>query len=221
RAAECFFEETGIIGGALIDVQKKIPSQAGMAGGSADAAAVLAGLNALYQAGLSVNELQKIGLRVGADVPYCLVGGTARVQGVGEVLIPIKPLTDGIFVIVKPKVGISTVKAYEKFDALLASAHPDNDKLVEAVKRGQISDFQKFMYNVLEQTVELSVVNRIEESLLRSGASAAMMTGSGSAVFGVFHSRILASKAYDRLSQNHSSFLAEPIHFGVRVVREE
>ena len=122
-----------------------------MGGGSADAAAVLVGLNQLYETDFSKETLQQIGLKVGADVPFCIVGGTARVQGIGEKVHSIAPLNMAQFVVVKPRgVGVDTKEAYERYDEMGSSNRPDTEGLLHAIMSGNISSFSQYMYNVLE-----------------------------------------------------------------------
>lgn len=222
KAAAAFFRETKIDGGVEIFLEKHIPSRAGMGGGSADAAAVLVGLNELYRTGLSQEKLQKIGLQVGADVPFCIVGGTARVQGIGEVVRSIAPLNMAQFVVVKPRgVGVDTKEAYERYDEIGSSKRPDTEGLLHAIMSGSTSSFSRYMYNVLEESAPLDEIREIKKDMLDYGANAAMMTGSGAAVFGVFGSLILAMATRGRFTNRYHAYLVEPVSRGVRVVLEQ
>ena len=222
KAAAAFFLATGIKGGIEIFLEKHIPSRAGMGGGSADAAAVLVGLNQLYQTGLSGEKLQEIGLKVGADVPFCIVGGTARVRGIGEVVEPTAPLNMARFVVVKPRgKGVDTKAAYECYDKMGSSKRPDTEGLLRAIMSGNISSFSQYMYNVLEPSTPLSEIREIKQNMLDYGANAAMMTGSGAAVFGIFGSLILAMATRGRFASQYHAYLVEPISQGVRIILEQ
>ncbi len=221
KAAEAFFTAAGITGGVAIRLEKRIPAQAGMAGGSADAAAVLTGLNLLYNAGLSPEALRDAGVSVGADVPYCLVGGTARVRGIGERVEPAPPLTVGELVVVKPPFGISTAEAFHRFDRATGWNSPDNAALLDAMARGGLEELAPFMENVLEQSEGNSEVERIRRALLQTGALAARMTGSGSAVFGVFREKSAAERCVVSLSGEGQIFVARPVSRGVEILSAE
>lgn len=222
KAAEAFFKATKINGGVEIFLEKHIPSQAGMGGGSADAAAVLVGLNLLYETDLSKETLQEIGLSVGADVPFCIVGGTARVQGIGEDVHSIAPLSMAQFVVVKPRgAGVNTREAYERYDEMGSSKRPDTEGLLHAILSGNVSTFSKYMYNVLEESAPLDEIREIKKDMLDYGANAAMMTGSGAAVFGVFGSLILAMATRGRFTSRYHAYLVEPVSRGVRVILEQ
>lgn len=186
KAAVLFFSSTGLSGGADIRLVKRIPQEAGMAGGSADAAAVLAGLNRLYETGLSLQELMDIGVKVGADVPFCLTGGTARVQGIGEIVIPVPLFNCGTYVIVKPPFGISTPLSFQRFDMMGGCRRPDNDILLMAMAAKDLRQVRSTSANVLEQATESPEINAVKNRLYSLGADFSLMTGSGSAVFGLF-----------------------------------
>lgn len=185
KAARAFFAHTGITGGCHIILQKSIPTQAGLGGGSADAAATLRALNALFEAGLSVDELCAIGARCGADVPFCVCGGTALVGGVGEKLTPL-PTPEGHVVILKPSVGISTVEAYAQYDAAGDVPHPDTEGCLAGVYAGDIRAVAAGCGNVFEYLSLPEEIGQAAQKLLEQGALVAQMSGSGSAVFGLF-----------------------------------
>lgn len=222
KAAAAFFREIGLDGGVSIRLKKRIPSQAGMAGGSADAAAVLVGLNELYGAGLSMARLQEVGLSVGADVPYCLVGGTARVRGIGEQVEPAPQLREGLFVVVKPPAGISTAEAFRRFDAACGLRRPDNPRLMEAMAAGRLGELERYMENVLEQSEQNPEVAAAGKALRENGALAVRMTGSGSAVFGIFEETAAAAACAERLREaGRQVFLTRPVSQGVEILRRE
>ncbi len=222
KAAIHFFEKTKIVSGVDIHIKKNIPSEAGMGGGSADAAAVIVGLNELFSTGLSVKEMQDIGVLVGADVPFCIKGGSVRVKGIGEILEELPTINFLRFVVVMPKgKGISTKEAYKAYDKDGAKKHPDTEKLVSAIEKEDVFAFCENMHNVLEEVAPLDEIAKIEQKLLEYGADKAMMTGSGAAVFGVFHSLILALSAKARFKDDFYSFMAEPIPCGVKIISKE
>ncbi len=196
-AAAYFLEETGVYGrGVSIHLQKRIPAQAGLAGGSADAAAVILALNELCCTGLKERALCKIGARVGADVPFCLLGGTMLAEGSGEILSQMPSLgeNDGCFVLVKPMEGISTSDAYRLADSVSLDFHPDTSAAVEALCRRDIRGIAGAMENSFERVyhkanhtlVDVERIDAIKEKMLQNGALGACMTGSGTTVFGFF-----------------------------------
>ncbi len=217
KAAKLFFEETKINGGVEIGIEKNIPSQAGLGGGSADAAGTIVALNKLYDADLSDEELCKIGEKIGSDVPFCIIGGTMLCEGVGEKLTPMKPICDMKIVIAKGTNGISTIEAYKTYDKLQGIKHPDIDALINAINNGE--KFSHLCGNVLELTAFLSSVDEIKETMIELGAENSMMTGSGSAVFGIFSDERLAEKCSENLKK--SGFFATisvPTEKGIEII---
>ena len=182
KAAKRFFEDAGIDGGCHIHIRKGIPSQAGMGGGSADAAAVLFCLSRLT--GKNIIHPEKIG----ADVPFMLAGGTAYVEGIGEKITPIADYSGKILVIAKGREGVSTAEAYRNIDSLTAPVHPETSKLVDAINSSS-DDAYRYFGNLFEQAIQLAEVSVIKTAMLGNSALNAVMTGSGSAVFGLFESR--------------------------------
>ena len=209
RAADLFFEETGIAGGASIFLQKRIPICAGLGDGSADGAAVLDGLNQMYQSPLSGAELVVLAAKLGSDVPYCLMRKPARGEGLGTKLTPIR--TDFRFpvVIVKPTAGVSTKEAYEKLDRMEILSHPDVLAVIQAYEQGNMSALTRNMGNVLELSCGLAAVGRIKQKLREFGARGVLMSGSGSAVFGIFTDYSRAVRVSGEFSRNgYHSFAA-------------
>lgn len=198
RAARLMMEEFGISGGVRIDLDKQIPMAAGLAGGSSDGAAVLKGMNELYGLGLSQRQLRERGVRLGADIPYCIMGGTALAEGIGEKLTAL-PAAPGCHVLLaKPWIDVSTGFVYGHLRADELLYHPDIDGQVDAVRRGDFAGMAGLMGNVLE-TVTIPVhpvIQQIKEEMLRLGAAGAMMSGSGPTVFGLFDDREKAEAAY-------------------------
>ena len=197
RCAERFFEKTGINGGAHIVIEKHIPSQAGLGGGSADGAAVLRALNTLYGTGLSDESLADIGALCGADIPFCVVGGCAYCGGIGEIMTPLA-VKKGILVIAKGKDGISTGNAYSMIDALGEREHKDKQRIIadfsgEDIPRG-------YIYNIFEEVTDNEDVRKIKSMIAEKSIYPPLMTGSGSAVFGIFGNSEDAAEISQKLS---------------------
>ncbi|MBQ7933219.1 MAG: 4-(cytidine 5'-diphospho)-2-C-methyl-D-erythritol kinase [Lachnospiraceae bacterium] len=204
KAAKLLMEAYQVQGGVKIHLTKEIPIAAGMAGGSTDAAATFKGINELYQLGCSQQELMELGVRVGADVPYCIMGGTALAQGIGEVLTPLAVPPECLVLVAKPDINVSTKYVYEHLDATGVANHPDIDGMVEALARGDLQGIMDRMENVLETvTVEAHpIITTIKERMLELGAGRSLMSGSGPTVFGIFTDEKLAKKAYETLEQD-------------------
>ncbi|MBQ6180867.1 MAG: 4-(cytidine 5'-diphospho)-2-C-methyl-D-erythritol kinase [Ruminococcus sp.] len=201
KAAKLFFEENDLSCGCSIHIVKGIPSQAGMGGGSTDAAAVLHCLNVLTDSGLTLEELSFMGKKLGADVPFCLAGGTAYVEGIGEKLVKLPDYDKRILVIAKGTQGVSTGEAYARIDALVSPVHPQTGKLVDSLKSAPDTAYMYFG-NLFEQAVQLEEVDMLKSAMLNKGALKANMTGSGSAVFGLFDSREAADICALKLRNN-------------------
>lgn len=201
RAARLLLEEFQIDTGIRMHIEKRIPVAGGMAGGSTDAASVLFGINRLFQLGLSQKELMKRGEMLGADVPYCILRGTALAEGIGEKLTPLPDLPKCVMVIAKPPVSVSTAKVYEKLDGMPIKEHPPIDGILEGLQAGSLETVVKNMGNVLESVTvkEYPVIADIKESMIQNGAVNAMMSGSGPTVFGIFENRRQAASAAKRL----------------------
>ena len=201
KAAQSLCKHCGVTRGAAIRIEKHVPSEAGLGGGSADCAAVLVGLNRLWGTGLSMAELEEIGLRLGADVPFCLRGGLCRVEGIGERLEPLGPAPVWPLILVQPCGGLSTAEVFRRWHALDAHTEPDEAGLLAAVRAGDPSMLPRHPGNDLE-TVSRGLRPEIREAvdaLLEAGAVCAQMSGSGSAVFGVYPDRETAEAAYPRI----------------------
>ena len=198
QAANLLLKEFEIDEGLRIDLKKKIPVAAGMAGGSSDAAATLVGVNNLFHLGLSMEELMKRGARLGADVPFCVMRGTALAEGIGEKLTRVSPAPECYILIGKPSsVSISTKAAYRILDEQGISDHPDIDGILESIRAGDLEGMARRMGNVFEpvQAGFHPVIGEIRDTMEECGAVKAMMSGSGPTVFGLFLSRNLAIKA--------------------------
>lgn len=218
RAAEAFLGYSGIKGyGADISIDKKIPSQAGLGGGSADAAAVLCGLNALFETGYSAEELCKIGVTVGADVPFCIAGGTKLCEGIGEIISEVPNFQDCHIVIGKGPDGISTKEAYEKIDSLGFS-----DGISMQSYDGTISSVTNIGRNIFEEVSDSESVSEIKRICLSSGSEYSAMSGSGSAVFGIFSDIDKAQKAGDMIAERrYFSAICQPINHGTSFISNQ
>ncbi|MGN0339426.1 MAG: 4-(cytidine 5'-diphospho)-2-C-methyl-D-erythritol kinase [Lachnospira sp.] len=188
KAAKLLKDRCGFAGGVEIDLNKFIPVSAGLAGGSTDAASTLFGLNRLFDLGLSTKDLMELGVSIGADVPYCVMRGTALAEGIGEKLTALPPLPRCWILIAKPPINVSTKLVYESLDMNGVDRHPDIDGLIDAIKRQDINGVCSLMGNVLENvTVPLyPVIESIKNDMMDNGAINAMMSGSGPTVFGIF-----------------------------------
>ena len=197
RAAKLLMDEFEIRSGVDIFLEKHIPVAAGMAGGSSNAAAVLYGINRMFDLGLSMEELMKRGVSLGADVPYCIMRGTVLAEGIGEILTPLPPMPRCQIVVAKPPVSVSTKMVYEKIDSRRIVEHPDIDGIIEGLKEGDVTKIASCMGNVLEQVTveEYPVIDKIKKLMNEGGAKGAMMSGSGPTVFGIFTEKSLAKKA--------------------------
>lgn len=200
KAAKLFSETTGYSGGCDIHIVKGIPSQAGMGGGSTDAAAVLYCMNSLTGNKIGTAELAAMGKKLGADVPFFFTGGTAYVEGIGEKISPLPDYSGRVLVIAKGTEGVSTAEAYANIDALTSPLHPPAHELVNALKTTP-EDAHNYFGNLFEQAVQLEEVDDIKSVMVNSGALKAVMTGSGSAVFGLFSSTDAAEVCAEKLRE--------------------
>ena len=187
QAAKLFIDTCHIEEGVQITIEKQIPSAAGLAGGSSDAAATLRGMNLLFEQKLSTEELKSLGVRLGADVPYCIQLGTALSEGIGEVLTPLKPAPALYCTLVKPSTAVSTKYVYEHLN-LAEARHPDIDAALAAIEAGDIAKLCSNLDNILEPVARTLCpeVEKIETKLKELGALGACMSGSGPTVFGLF-----------------------------------
>ncbi len=203
RAADLLFREKKITGGVNISLPKRIPIAAGMAGGSADAAAALRGLNELFDMGYSLKELQALGVGLGADIPYCLAGGTMLSEGIGEILTPLPAPPAAHLVIAKPDINVSTAFVYGNLHADRLAWHPDIDGMIAALQKGDLDGITGRLGNVLETvTVKAHpVIEQIKELLRKQGAENALMSGSGPTVFGIFKEKETAARAAEAVER--------------------
>ena len=214
-AAAAFREATGLGGEVDIAIEKNIPVCAGMGGGSSDAAAVLRAMNELTGAGLSAAELAKIGERVGSDVPYCVMGGTALAEGRGEILTPLPSLPHCWVAVYKPSFPVSTPQLFSKVDVRKIVRRPDTAGLLAALEIGDLTGVARRMYNVFEDVMEprrRGEIDSIKAAMIDCGALGASMSGSGPTVFGLFACREEAQAACDRLGELYKNvFLSETV----------
>lgn len=211
KAAEAFFRYTGIKKGVKITLDKHIPQQAGMGGGSADAAGVLWALNLLFGTRLTIAQLCEIGVTVGADVPFCVMGGTALVTGIGEGLQVLPPLPDCYIVVAQPGRGISTKEAYAAVDKAQILARPDNAAAIAALEAGDLAGVCKQAINVFESATALRGVQEIRRRMEEYKPLCTQMTGSGSCVFAIFDDRLAAMDCQADLQQEYdTAFVCRP-----------
>lgn len=201
KAADMLIKEFGIKEGVEMDLNKFIPVAAGMAGGSSDAASVLYGFNKLFGLGLSIGELMERAVRIGADVPYCIMRGTALAEGIGEKLTRLSPMPQCRIIVAKPAVSVSTALVYESFDMGGSVIHPDIDAIIEGLDAGSLDRIADNMGNVLEGvTIPMHpVIASIKNKMREYGAINAMMSGSGPTVFGLFDDTAAAYKCLEYL----------------------
>ena len=201
RAAKLLMDEFGIKEGVSIKLDKHIPVAAGMAGGSSNAAAVLFGINRMFDLGLSQQDLMDRGVTLGADVPYCIMRGTVLAEGIGEILTPLPALPKCYVLIAKPPISVSTKLVYEKLDSHEIEDHPDIDGILEGLEAQDIKKIASCMGNVLEKVTieEYPVIEEIKNVMKAEGAMNAMMSGSGPTVFGLFDNKTLARKAAEKI----------------------
>ena len=204
RAAELVRQEYGLTGGVRMELTKRIPIAAGLAGGSADAAAVLKGMNELYNLQMSEARLCELGAELGSDIPFCIMGGTMLATGRGEVLTRLADMPETWVVLAKPRISVSTAWAYQNYDEQGAEKHPDNEAIKKAIARGNRKAVAGLLCNVLESVTikKYDVIADYKQMMLDKGAMASMMSGSGPTVFGLARSREQAEAIANVLRQN-------------------
>lgn len=204
RAAKLLMQKYAIDAGIRINLKKNIPIAAGMAGGSTDAAAALKGVNEIFGLGCTEDELKEIGVKIGADVPYCVMGGTALAEGIGEKLTALRNAPQCVLLVAKPGINVSTKYVYEHLDALASYDHPDIDGMVKAIYDGDLNGIVSRLGNVLEDVTipAYPVINDIKKIMLDAGAMGSLMSGSGPTVFGIYNDRAHAEEAYNRIKED-------------------
>lgn len=205
KAAKVLLDKFNLPRGINIKIVKNIPVAAGLAGGSADAAAVLKGIDKMFSLNLKQDELMELGKTIGADVPFCIKGGTMLAEGIGEVLTEIKPLMNVDILLVKPKISVSTAWVYKNLDLDKINSRPATDYLISMIEERDLQNLGKRMTNVLEAVTikKHGVILEIKEKLVRLGALGSMMSGSGPTVFGIFENRLTAQKAYEKIKRDN------------------
>lgn len=201
KAAKLFRDKYGVKKGVKINIRKNIPMSAGLAGGSTDASAVLKGMNEIFNVNASLEELMELGVKIGADVPYCIKGGTALCEGIGEIVTPLKDFKNYIVVLVKPPFGVSTKEVYGGLDISRINRHPDINGLIEAMEQDNIYFIANNMKNVLENVTlkKHYIIKTIKENMISMDAIGAMMSGSGPTVFAFFEDMVKAQSCYERM----------------------
>lgn len=223
RAASLLMKNYSIQQGVRIHLEKHIPVAAGMAGGSADCAATLSGINTLFSLGLSTEDLMKFGTSLGADVPYCLLGGTALSEGIGEILTPLPDVPSCKVLLIKPDIDISTKWVYTTLDWKSLTLHPDVDGMIANLHTKNLTGITSKLSNVLE-TVTIPahpIIQEIKETMLELGADNSLMSGSGPTVFGLYSDKILVQSAYQQCITRYPKYQIELVDFVNRQVIQE
>ena len=217
KAADIMLSKYNIDCGLKINISKNIPVEAGLGGGSADAALVIEGINMLFNLKLDLDVLLEIGKQIGADVPYCICKSTALATGIGEEIVRLPNFDCVDLVVIKPNFGVSTKSVYEEFDYMLKKRRPNFERLIDAIENRNISDVALNMVNVLETVTEKNnpIIKSIKSRLLELGAIGAMMSGSGPTVFAIFENEGIAKSAYQKLKDNktYQCYLTKTICF--------
>lgn len=218
KAAKLLMEEKKITTGVRINLEKRIPIAAGMAGGSTDCAATLEGMNELFQLGFTKKELMEYGVKLGADVPYCLMKSTALSEGIGEVLTPVSPMPDCYLVIAKPPISVSTKYVYEHLNIEGLVTHPDIDGMIEQLAKKDLKAVASYLENVLETVTipEYPVIEEIKVMMINQGGIGALMSGSGPTVFGIFEDEVKAKQAAKEIQESKKAdqvYIVKPKNF--------
>lgn len=214
KAAVAFKERYNISEGLKIKIFKNIPVSAGLAGGSTDAAAVLKLMNKIFEVNAPKEELMELGLKLGADIPYCIQGGTALCEGVGEIITPLKSFKDKIIVLVKPSFGVSTKEVYKNFDMEKVKKHPETEVLIKAMAEDDLRYVAYNMRNLLENVTlkKHKVLISLKEEMNKYGAINSMMSGSGPTVFAFFDDMLKAQKCFEKMKEKYNEvFLTRTI----------
>ena len=203
KAAKLMMEQYDIKEGVRIHLEKNIPIAAGMAGGSTDAAATMKGINRLFDLGCTLRDLMELGVKIGADVPYCIMGGTALAEGIGEKLTALPPAPECFLLVAKPDINVSTKFVYEHLDAAGVEKHPDIDGMVKAIREESLQGVLDRMENVLESVTvpAYPFIDTIKNRMRELGALNSLMSGSGPTVFGIFIEKEKAQEAYEIITK--------------------
>lgn len=206
KAAKLFMDRYSVKKGVSINLIKNIPVSAGLAGGSTDAAAVLKLMNKVFNINATDSQLRELALELGADVPYCISGGTALCEGVGEQITELKNFRDKILVLVKPSFGVSTKDVYKSFDLSKVNVHPRTDEIIKSINNDDIYSVAKNMRNLLENVTvkKYKVISNIKKQMKDSGAIESMMSGSGPTVFAFFDDMLKAQRCYEEMKDKYN-----------------
>lgn len=220
RAAELIMETYGIMEGVTITLQKNIPIAAGMAGGSADAAAVFHGMNQLFGLSMSLEDMRKMGVKIGADVPYCIMGGSMLSEGIGEILTRLPSPPSVYLLVARPDINVSTGFVFQNLHLDTLTFHPDIEGMIQSLKEENLKGITDKMGNVLETVTikEYPIIKQIKDEMLKQGAENALMSGSGPAVFGIYKGKEEACRAGNIIEEQGYAkqiFVTEFVTMGV------
>ncbi|MCM0649756.1 4-(cytidine 5'-diphospho)-2-C-methyl-D-erythritol kinase [Clostridium swellfunianum] len=206
KAAKLFMDKYDIQGGVDISIRKNIPVAAGLAGGSTDAAAVLKGMRSIFEINIDNEELMELGLKIGADVPYCILGGTALCEGIGEKITQLKSFSNHIMIVVKPSFGVSTKEVYQGLDISKIYKHPDTERLIQAVENNDLKYVCNNMKNILENVTlrKHGILKDIKNEMIRMGALGTMMSGSGPTIFSFFDDMVKAQHCFEKFKTRYN-----------------
>ncbi|SMC29063.1 4-diphosphocytidyl-2-C-methyl-D-erythritol kinase [Clostridium acidisoli DSM 12555] len=206
KTAKLFLDTYKIKAGIDINIKKNIPVSAGLAGGSTDGAAVLKAMRSIFKVNISDKELMDLGLKIGADIPYCITGGTALCEGIGEKIKPLKPFREKILVLVKPNFGVSTKEVYKNFDLSKVYKHPDTELLIEAMAKEDLNYVSLNMKNLLENVTlrRHSVLREIKDDMIKYETLGSMMSGSGPTIFGFFDDMLKAQDCFLHMKEKYN-----------------
>lgn len=216
KATDLFRQHFNITQGVNIHIEKNIPVAAGLGGGSADAAASLIALNQLFKTNASQDDLMHLGVQIGADVPFCILKGTALSEGIGEILTPLAPIPSCYILLVNPNISVSTPFVYNNLVLDHKVVHPNIAAMKEAIAIGSLKSLAKFMGNILETVTinQYPIIKNIKDRMIKEGALVSLMSGSGSTVFSIFEDKTTAKKAYDYFKKEtdfEKVYLTKPI----------
>lgn len=220
ETAKFFLQKTNLKKGLQIEIHKAIPIKAGLGGGSADAAATLWGMNKLFQSDILLSDLREWASSLGADIPFCLQGGTSLVRGKGEILIPLPPLKNGWLVLLDPAIPISTACVYERVRIGLTKKKLSAKLLAKSIRKEGLLGIKNFLYNKLEEVVleRFPLVKSIKEKMREAGATGVLMTGSGSTIFAIVESRGKGEEILSKLRGVGRGYLAQPVDRSLKEV---
>lgn len=221
RCTDAFFKATGIIDNNItIEVINRIPHEAGLGGGSADGAGVLVGLNKLYGLNLTKTKLCEIGVTVGADIPFCIMGGTAKVSGIGDNIEAINSNMKYFVIVAKPaSMSVKTPEAFKLYDSMQTKSMEDSSPMINAILKNDLSLMANLCYNSFSHALNIPQCNDITKIFKDFGSLGGCMTGSGSAVFGIFESKKTANNALAELkSKDYICFFSKPVSYGAIII---